>query len=499
MSMRGDWRAGLPAEVKRHTLPMIDAVRLDSRDVQPGDLFVCIPGQKHDGHDFAAAAVAAGAVALVVEHDRERDSTRHGVPVVSVPDSRRALSTIAAAHENYPSEKLTVIGVTGTNGKTTTSLLIHAALEAIGEEAGLLNSVETRIGSLYRANDTRMSTQEAPLVHSLLNEMVDAGISYAVIEATSHGLALDRLSDIKFDVGVLTNFGSDHLDFHVTTEAYLAAKSRLFEKLTQCAVLNADDSACGVFAQASSAPTITYGIDNLSADLRASRIDDVGDGSSFELVGSNTSLQAQVRMPGRFNIANALAAFGTVIALDLDPYLASVGIAQTPGVPGRLQRVMSTPIGVVIDYAHTGEALAKVLEVLRGLTDGRLIVVFGAAGERPIERRHEMAREAARLADYAVLTEEDPRSEEPDAIINDIALAMIAAGAEEERKFERVPDRAQAIIRAIAIAQEGDVVLIAGKGHESTIERSDGPHPWDESAVVHAALEERFTDPDDWG
>ena len=299
-------------------------------------------------------------------------------------------------------------------------------------------------------------------------------------------------------MGVFTNLGEDHLDFHGSPEAYRAAKLRLFEQLTRRAVLNADDPACGAFAAASPAAALTYALEDQSADVRARRIDDVGDGSSFELVTPGASLQAQVRIPGRFNVANALAAFGAVLALDLDPYLGSVGISQAPGVPGRLQRVMSAPFGVVVDYAHTGEALANVLELLRGLSDGRLIVVFGAAGERPRERRTGMGEAAARLADYAVLTEEDPRSEPPDAIIDEIARAMVAAGAEEERRFERVPDRTDAIALAIALAEQGDVVLLAGKGHEPTIERADGSHPWDDVEAARAALRERFADPDDW-
>ena len=211
----------------------------------------------------------------------------------------------------------------------------------------------------------------------------------------------------------------------------------------------------------------------------------------------DTSLLVQVRLPGRFNVANALAAFGAVIALGLDPYMASVGISQTPGVPGRMERVLTSPIGVVVDYAHTGDALTNVLELLRGLTDGRLIAVFGAAGERPHERRTGMGGAAARHADYAVLTEEDSRSEPTDEIIDEIARAMSAAGAAEGRRFERVPDRAAAIARAIALAEQGDVVLIAGKGHEPTIERADGSHPWDDVEAARAALRERFAEPAD--
>ncbi len=501
MPARGDWREGLPPEAGDRTdlldLPPVNAVRLDSREVRPGDLFVCIPGLRLDGHDFAPAAVAAGAAALIAEHGREDALGGLGVPVVTVPDARRALSSVAAAHEGNPSRRLTVVGVTGTNGKTTTSLLIHAALEAAGEEAGLINTVETRIGARQSLNDSRMSTPEATGIQRLLAEMADAGCEYAVVEATSHGLALDRLADVAFDVGVLTHVGEDHLDFHGSVEAYEAAKLRLFEDLARMAVLNADDHSFARFAGASSAPVLGYSVEGAPAEVAARRIDNVGDGSTFELVTPQASLHAQVRLPGRFNVANALAAFGAVIALDIDPYMASVGISQTRGVPGRLERVMTTPIGVVVDYAHTGDALANVLQLLRTLTDGRLIAVFGAAGERPHERRTGMAAAAANHADYAVLTEEDSRSEPTDEIIDQIARAMSAAGAAEGRRFERVPDRAAAIARAVALAEQGDVVLIAGKGHEPTIERADGSYPWDDAEAAREALRERFADPGD--
>lgn len=506
MSARGDWRDGLPDDADRAALPAIGGVQHDSRRVGRGDLFVCVPGLRVDGHDFAAAAVAAGAAALVAETGRGEALRTLGVPVVEVPSARRALSAIAAAHEGYPSERLTVVGVTGTNGKTTTTLLIQAALEAYGESAGLISTVETRVGDTVTPNATRMSTPEAPEVQHLLGDMVDAGNDFAVVEATSHGLALDRLADIAFDVAVLTNLGEDHLDFHGTVEAYEEAKLRLFRQLDaptsktveRRAVLNADDPAWRRFAAATQAPAITYGVETRDADVVAGRIDDVGDGSTFELETPQETLTAQVRLPGRFNVANAAAAFGASIALGIDPWMASVGISQCAGVPGRFERIMTAPIGVVVDYAHTGDALAGALSLLRGLTDGRLIVVFGSAGERPSERRRGMGAVAARQADYAVLTEEDPRSEPPEAIIDEIARAMITAGAEEGRRFERVPDRREAIARAIGMAEFGDVVLIAGKGHEPTIERADGPHPWDDRRVAREVLLERFSDPDEW-
>ena len=506
MSARGDWRDGLPDDADRAVLPAIGSVQHDSRLVEHGDLFVCVPGLRVDGHDFAAAAVAAGAAALVAETGRGEALRTLGVPVVEVPSARRALSAIAAAHEGYPSEGLTVVGVTGTNGKTTTTLLIQAALEAYGESVGLISTVETHVGGTVTPNATRMSTPEAPEVQRLLGDMVAAGNEFAVVEATSHGLALDRLADIAFDVAVLTNMGEDHLDFHGTVEAYEEAKLRLFRQLDaptsktveRRAVLNADDLAWRRFAAATQAPAITYGVETRDADVSVGRIDDVGDGSTFELETPRETLTAQVRLPGRFNVANAAAAFAASIALGVDPWMASVGISQCAGVPGRFERIMTAPIGVVVDYAHTGDALEGALSLLRGLTDGRLIVVFGSAGERPSERRRGMGAVAARQADYAILTEEDPRSEPPEAIIDEIARAMIAADAEEGRRFERVPDRREAIARAIGMAEFGDVVLIAGKGHEPTIERADGPHPWDDRRVAREVLLERFSDPDEW-
>lgn len=505
MNPRGDWREGLPDHVERPRYPAVGAVQFDSRDVLPGDLFVAITGERFDGHDFAAAAVAAGAAALVVQTGRASSLSVLDVPIVELPDPRRTLSSIAAAHEGFPADKLKVIGVTGTDGKSTTAFFTHAAIEATGEKVGLLSTIESRIGSTPVGNESRLSTQEAPVVQRLLADMVDAGCGYAVIEATSHGLALHRLDECRFDVGVLTNVTADHLDFHGSMAVYRAAKARLFQMLDEPAelrsqhraVLNADDASWTEFADATRAPVLTYALDT-DADVRATDIEAVGPGSAFRLSYNGESVGAQVRLPGRFNVANATAALSATIALGLDPRLATIGISQCPGVPGRMERILTSPIGVVVDYAHTGEALTRVLELLRPLIEGRLIVVFGAAGERARERRRDLGRIAAALADFAVLTEEDPRSESTDEIVGEIARSMREAGARERLDFERVPDRRDAIRRGIAIAEPGDVVLIAGKGHESTIERADGSHPWDDRAEARAAVAERFDVDTSW-
>ena len=494
MNARGGWLDGLPAGVDRAALPAsVGAIRHDSREVQPGDVFVCIVGERADGHQFAPAAVQAGAVALVAQADRPSDGeslSGLGVPVVEVPDSRRALSSIAAAHEGYPARRLTVIGVTGTDGKSTTAYLMLAALEGCGLRAGVLTTVGSRIAGRELPNATRLTTQEAPVVQRLLAEMVEAGCTHAIVEATSHGLDLDRLADCEFDVAVLTNLSRDHLDYHGSFEAYRDAKAKLFAMLDEpsrkaaphgagrVAVLNADDPHWRHFASATRARVVTYALDNREADVRAGEIMPWPDGATFILSTTEESLEASVRLPGRFNIANAAAAITTAAALDLAVDAAAAAVAAAPGVPGRMERIDGAPFEVIVDYAHTPDAMRVVLETLREVVAGRMIVVFGCAGERSRDRRSGLGAVVANLADYAVLTEEDPRSEPSEAIIDEIARAMVEAGAVEGERFERVADRREAIDRALELARAGDLVLLAGKGHESTIERAGGPLPW---------------------
>lgn len=474
----------------------IDAVQFDSRAVQPGDLFVCISGERFDGHAFAAQAVAAGAVALVAAAGRADALRTLGVPVAAVPDPRTALSAIAAAHEGYPAHRLTVIGITGTDGKSTTAFLTLAALEGCGVRAGLLTTVQTRIAGRVIPNPTRLTTQEAPVVQRLLAEMVDAGCTHAIVEATSHGLALHRLDDCAFDIAVFTNLTSDHLDFHRTFEAYRDAKTRLFAMLDvatekprgRAAIVNIDDPAATTMRAATRAPHWSYSLAHAAADVVARDVIMGPGGSTYTAVVRGRAIPASVPMPARFNVQNALAALTVAAALDLDLERAAAGIAACAGVPGRMERIAGAPFEAIVDYAHTGEALDQVLRTLRPLVAGRLIVVFGCAGERARERRTGLGTAAARLADYSVLTEEDPRSEDPARILDEIAAAMVAAGAHEGVQFERVPDRRAAIRRAMSLAQAGDLVLVAGKGHESSIERADGPHPWDDREEVRAAI-----------
>lgn len=497
---RGDWRDGLPEDVDRDSLPAIHEVRFDSRQVGPGDLFVCARGERSDGHDFAAKAVQAGAVALIAQADRVEELAGLGVPVVGVENPRATLASVSAAHEGYPGRQLTVIGVTGTDGKSTTAFMIHAALRGCGVTAGLLTTIESRIDEQVIPNPTRLTSQEAPHIQKMLAEMLEAGCTHAVVEATSIGLDLHRLDECDFDAAVMTNLSGDHLDYHGDFQKYRAAKGRLFEmvqggahgKRSGVVVLNADDPNWEYFAKRTRGKVITYALDDPDADVIVDDIMLWQDGSTFALTADEDTVEASVRLPGRFNISNAAAAITVAAALRLDIYGATSGVASCEGVPGRMERIAGAPFPVIVDYAHTGDALRKVAETLRPVVDGRIIAVFGCAGERSRERRSGMGSAAAETLDYAILADEDPRSEPSDAIIDEIAQAMVAAGAVEGTSFERIPDRRQAIARALELALPGDLVLVAGKGHESSIEYADGPRPWDDRTVTRELVVERF-------
>ncbi|MBM3139518.1 MAG: UDP-N-acetylmuramoyl-L-alanyl-D-glutamate--2,6-diaminopimelate ligase, partial [Chloroflexi bacterium] len=418
-------------------------------------------------------------------------------------DPRAALASLAAAHEGYPARRLAVVGITGTDGKSTTAFLVEAALTGCGLRTGLLTTVESRVAGAAVGGLPRLTTQEANVVQRLLREMVDAGCTHAVVEATSHGLALHRLDGCEFDVGILTNLTGDHLDFHGSFEEYRRAKGRLFQSLGQpggkqggaatrpYAVVNADDASWRYFAGVTRAERVTYALD-ARADVRAEDVMLWPDGSTFVVTTGEESIEASVRLPGRFNVANATAAITAAAVLGLDAERAASGVAACPGVPGRMERIGGAPFDVIVDYAHTPDALRKALATLRPLVEGRLIVVFGCAGERARDRRAGLGAAAAELADYAVLTEEDPRSEDSEAIIDEIARSMAAAGAAEGERFERVPDRREAVARALAVAGPGDLVLLAGKGHEQSIERAGGPVPWDERVVARELIADRF-------
>lgn len=470
----------------------ITGIAYDSRDLERGNLFVALTGVHVDGHRFIAQAVERGAAAVLCQYEPGADPP---VPHVRVPDTRAAMADLAAAFYGHPSDHLQVVGVTGTDGKTTTGFLLHAMLQATGHPAGLIGTVAFRVGDREWENTSRQTTPESPDVQRLLAAMVAAGVEYAVVEATSHALVLERLRGCRFDAGVFTNLTSDHLDFHGTIENYRAAKARLFRQLgapkagsLPVAVLNRDDPSYEYMRAASAAPVLSYGL-HPEADVRAHDVVVGASGIGFRVATPHGESAIRSPMTGRFNVSNLLAALAYAVSQGIDGDAAAEALGAVQGVPGRMRRVdAGQPFTVVVDYAHTPDSLAKVLDELRPLTAGRLIAVFGAAGERDRGKRPVMGRIAAERCDVTILTDEDPRLEDRLAIIEAIAAGARAAGAKDGASLLLHPDRREAIETAVALAREGDVILLAGKGHESCIIVGTERIPWDEEAEARAAI-----------
>lgn len=461
----------------------VTSLAYDSRGVSAGTLFFAVPGVHVDGHDFAAGAVGDGAIGVVVE--RELDGL--DAPQLVVDRTRRALADAADAWYGQPSKQLEVVGITGTDGKTTTSFLAVELLRAGGRRPGLIGTVAADIGDERLPNEDRNTTPESLELQELLARMVGAGNDSVVMEATSHGLALDRTRNCRFDVGVVTSVTSEHLDFHGSLEAYRRAKARLIEE-APLAILNTDDDTYAFFAERARDRVLTYGID-ADADLRATELVADAGGSRFTLVAPDWRGEARTPMPGRFNVSNALAALAIAHVAGVAWPVAVDALARTAGVPGRMERVdAGQPFAVVVDYAHTADSLAKVLRMLRPVTRARLIAVFGSAGERDPTKRPAMGRVSAELADLTVITDEDPRLEDPRAINEAIADGARAVGAIDGESLLVIDDRREAIARAIGMAGENDVVLLAGKGHETSIFYGTDKLPWDDREVARDAL-----------
>jgi UDP-N-acetylmuramoyl-L-alanyl-D-glutamate--2,6-diaminopimelate ligase len=469
--------AGLPVGEVR-------ALAYDSRRVTPGTLFFAVPGMHVDGHAFAADAEGRGAIAVVAE----RELADVSVPQLVVDRTRRALADAAAAWFGHPrDELLRAIGITGTDGKSTVTVLTAEMLWDCGWHPGQIGTVFTGIDFERIPNVERSTTPEALELQELLARMVAAGNDSVVMEATSHGLALERTRNCRFDIGVMTTVTSEHLDFHGTVEAYRAAKARLVEE-APIAILNADDPSFAYFRERARDRVITYAID-AEADLRAGNLVADPAGTSFHVESSRWHGEVRVALPGRFNVTNALASLAVAEAMEIDLDRAAQSLAATEGVPGRMERIdLGQPFTVIVDYAHTTDALRKVLEILRPLTEGRLIVVFGSAGERDRTKRAPMGGVAAELADVVVVTDEDPRLEDQRQINEEIADGARSAGAVDGEDLWVIDDRREAIGRAIERARPGDLVLLAGKGHEQSIIYGTEKRPWDDRAAAREAL-----------
>ena len=472
-----------PEQVRGLPVGEVRGLAYDSRAVAAGTLFFAVPGVHVDGHDYVQQAVERGAIGLVVEREIEQVA----VPQLVVERTRRALADAADAWFGRPSELLTVIGITGTDGKSTTAALTADTLRATGRRPGEIGTVFVTVGDDRRPNADRTTTPEALELQELLAGMVAAGNDSVVMEATSHGLALERTRNCRFDIGVVTTVTSEHLEFHGTLEAYRAAKAKLVEE-APISVLNADDASFGYFSKRARDRVLTYGIET-DADLRASALRADAAGTRFDLVTPTWSGSVRLPLPGRFNVSNALATLGVVEALGLDQASAVAALEATPGVPGRMEPVAAgQPFGVIVDYAHTADSLRKVLDILRPLARGRLIVVFGSAGERDRAKRPAMGRVAAERADLVFVTDEDPRLEDPRSINEEIADGARAAGARDGETLWVVDEREEAIVTAVGMARPDDVVLLAGKGHEASMIYGNTKRPWDDRAAARRAL-----------
>jgi UDP-N-acetylmuramoyl-L-alanyl-D-glutamate--2,6-diaminopimelate ligase len=471
-------RALAPSDVAAGREVEIADLAYDTRQVSSGALFFCVRGERVDGHDLAWEAIERGAAALVVERMLDVD-----VPQLVVPSTREAMAVVADIFFGEPTRELDLAGVTGTSGKTTTAFLLHAMLDAAGRRPGLVGTIEWRVGGDTRA--APFTTPEAIDLQRLFREMLDAGDRSAAVEASSHGSALRRLDRVRFDALVFTNLSQDHLDLHGTMEEYFQAKRRLFTGAQPPpAAVNVSDEwgrrLAGELADAHRAPLVTFGLAE-DAEVRPDELVVAADGSRFKAA----DIDVETPLRGRFNVENVLGAVAAGLLLDLDEDAIAGGIASVRDVPGRFELVdEGQPFKVVVDYSHKPGSLETVLRAARDLGNGRVIVVFGAGGDRDRAKRPLMGRVAAENADVVIVTSDNPRSEDPLSIIQDV---LQGTGLDVEID----PDRRSAIARAISLAEDGDVVVIAGKGHEQGQEVDGVVTPFDDREVARSALRER--------
>jgi UDP-N-acetylmuramoyl-L-alanyl-D-glutamate--2,6-diaminopimelate ligase len=470
---------------------VVSGIQYDSRLIEPGDLFVAIPGGHFDGHAFVLDALGRGAAAIMVNEPIDFD-----VPALVAPDTRAWLPRVAATFFGHPSCQIGVVGITGTDGKTTTSYLVDAILREEGLTTGLVGTVSVRIADEVVDHETRQTTPESVDLQRYLRAMVDAGVNWSILEATSHGLDLHRLDEIRFTIGAVTNVTHEHLEHHKTIAAYRRAKGILFERVAAeggTAVVNLDDEgAREMLHYATGAAVLTYSMSDAAAEIRAEEVELGVTGSTFRLATPRGGAEIDLPLVGGFNVANALCAVGVSLAIGIDVDAIARSLRRAAPVPGRMARLdLGQPFTVIVDYAHTPESLTKVLDLLHSLNPGgRLLAVSGSAGDRDTTKRPMQGAVSARIADVSVFTTEDPRYEDPDKIIEEIADGAAAAGAVAGRDYHCVTDRREAVRLALSLARPGDCVLLAGKGHERSIIWGHEKRPWDEARVATELLAE---------
>lgn len=490
LKVRIEWPGALPATP-------ITGVTYNSRDVQSGFLFFAVKGMKVDGHEFIPHAIDRGAAGVVGTHPVR------GLPVpyLQVEDTREALALFSAAFYNHPGRRLAVIGVTGTDGKTTTSNLIYQILLSAGLPAGIISTVNAVIGDEVVDTGFHVTTPEAPDVQRYLSRMRAAGLTHVVLESTSHGLAQHRVTGCEFDIGVVTNITHEHLDYHGSYEEYRAAKGRLFEMLAasvqkdppvrKLAVLNRDDSSYEYLRQVSRVECLAYGMSE-PADLFVQDVRYTPHGIEIVVKGPGFTQEVHSSMVGPYNVSNILAAMGaTVIGLGIAPETAARGVAGMRGIPGRMEPInLGQDFMAIVDFAHTPNALLQVLRTSRQMTKGRVIAVFGSAGLRDQAKRRMMAEVAAQYADLSIFTAEDPRTESLAGILQEMAAGAEAQGGIVGKNYLLVPDRREALRLAVRNARTGDLVIACGKGHEQSMCFGETEYAWDDRVALRAALAE---------
>jgi UDP-N-acetylmuramoyl-L-alanyl-D-glutamate--2,6-diaminopimelate ligase len=489
----------------------ITGISIDSRTVKPGHLFVAMKGGNTDAHDYLPQAIENGAVAVVGDRDMEQVD---GLPYIRIKDPRRVLTWIAAAFYDWPGRKLTVIGVTGTDGKTTTTNLIYRILLSAGIKAGMISTVNAVIGDKVLDTGFHVTTPDAHDVQHYLAQMVESGLTHVVLETTSHGWAQHRVDACEFDIGVVTNITHEHMDEHGSYENYRAAKSRLFLSLElasrkpqgnpRLGVLNRDDLKSFYFLNSLIAvKKLNYGLE-AGANVRAVDINSSPSGIHFTAHSKDFSVRISSKLVGAYNISNCLAALtATAYGLKIEPEIAAQGIASLEGIPGRMERIdIGQNFTAIVDFAHTPNALKVTLEAAREMLAcrdrklpssaerPRVIAAFGSAGLRDKAKRFMMAEVSAQLADLTILTAEDPRTESLEEILDEMATGARSRGGREGETFWRIPDRGEAIRFALSLARPGDIVLACGKGHEQSMCFGEREHAWDDRTAMRAALSE---------